>query len=184
MQNTVLSKGRIILVWFILLSIVVSLLLAVFSGSLQIKRTIGSDMSLDEFRAYMDERIPTLMDLYEIPGCNVALVKDREVVWTEAYGHADVESGRPLTVDTPMSVQSITKSVTAWGVMLLSEKGLIDLDAPVSQCLKSWKFPDSVYPTEKITTRQLLSHTAGMPLGYFNNIYAPDEVIPTNRNVM
>jgi CubicO group peptidase (beta-lactamase class C family) len=184
MQNTVLSEGRIILVWFILLSIVVSLLLAVFSGSLQIKRTIGSDMSLDEFRAYMDERIPTLMDLYEIPGCNVALVKDREVVWTEAYGHADVESGRPLTVDTPMSVQSITKSVTAWGVMLLSEKGLIDLDAPVSQCLKSWKFPDSVYPTEKITTRQLLSHTAGMPLGYFNNIYAPDEVIPTNRNVM
>lgn len=184
MQNTVLFKGHIILAWFIVLSIVIGLLLALFSGSLQIKRTIGSYMPLDEFKAHMDERIPALMKLYEIPGCSVALVKDKEIVWAEAYGYANVESGRELTVDTPMSVQSITKSVTAWGVMRLSEKGLIDLDAPVSQYLKSWQFPDSGYPTEKITTRQLLSHTAGMPLGDFNNIYAPDEVIPTNRNVM
>jgi CubicO group peptidase (beta-lactamase class C family) len=68
-----------------------------------------------------------------------------------------------LTVNTPMSVQSITKSVTAWGIMRLREKGLINLDAPVSQYLKSWQFPLSDYPTEKITVRQLLSHTSGMP---------------------
>jgi CubicO group peptidase (beta-lactamase class C family) len=163
---------------------VIGLLLALFSGSLQIKRTMGADMTLDEFKAHMDERIPALMKLYEIPGCSVALVKGGEIVWTGAYGYADVESGRALTVDTPMSVQSITKSVTAWGVMRLAEKGLIDLDAPVSQYLTSWHFPNSGYPTEKITTRQLLSHTAGMPLGDFNNTYAPDEAMPSNRSVM
>jgi CubicO group peptidase (beta-lactamase class C family) len=124
------------------------------------------------------------MKQYEIPGCSIALVKDGEIVWTEAYGYANVESGRALTVDTPMSVQSITKSVTAWGVMRLAEKGLIDLDAPVSQYLKSWQFPNSDYPTEKITIRQLLSHTAGMPLGDFTNIYAPDEAMPSSRDVM
>jgi hypothetical protein len=58
------------------------------------------------------------------------------------------------------------------------------LDAPVSQYLTSWHFPNSGYPTEKITTRQLLSHTAGMPLGDFNNTYAPDEAMPSNRSVM
>ena len=141
-------------------------------------------VSLDEFKTHMNKRIPALMKLYKIPGCSIALVKDGEIAWTQAYGYADVESGRALTTDTPMSVQSITKSITAWGIMRLAEKGLIDLDAPVSQYLKSWQFPQSDYPTEKITIRQLLSHTAGMPLGDFNLIYAPDEAMPSSRSVM
>jgi len=155
-----------------------------FSGSLQIMRNLRAHAPLDEFKAHMDERIPALMKLYGIPGCNIALVKDNEVVWTEGYGYADVSNRRALTVDTPMSVQSITKSVTAWGVMRLWEKGLIDLDAPVSQYLKSWQFPLTDYRIEKITVRQLLSHTAGMPLGDFTNIYSPGEAMPSNRDVM
>lgn len=171
-------------IWFILTSIIISLLVMLFSGSLQIKRNLRADAPLDEFKAHMDERIPALMKLYGIPGCNIALVQGKEVVWTESYGYADVASGRVLTIDTPMSVQSITKSVTAWGIMRLVEKGLIDLDAPVSQYLKSWQFPLTDYPTEKITVRQLLSHTAGMPLGDFTNIYSPGEMMPSNRDVM
>lgn len=171
-------------IWFILTSIIISLLVLLFSGGLQIKRNLRIDAPLDEFKAHMDERIPALMKLYGIPGCNIALVQGNEVVWIEVYGYADVASGRVLTIDTPMSVQSITKSVTAWGVMHLREKGLIDLDAPVSQYLKSWQFPLTDYPTEKITVRQLLSHTAGMPLGDFTNIYSPGEVMPSNRDVM
>jgi CubicO group peptidase (beta-lactamase class C family) len=170
-------------IWFILTSIIISFLVMLFSGSLQIKRNMHADAQLDEFKAHMDERIPALMKLYSIPGCNIALVKDGEIAWTEAYGYADVESGRMLTTDTPMSVQSITKSVTAWGVMRLWEKGLIDLDAPVSQYLESWQFPLTDYPTEKITVRQLLNHTSGMPLGDFTNIYSPGEAMPSNRDV-
>lgn len=183
MQNAGLFEHKM-WAWFILTSIVIGLLLALFSGSLQIKRNIRADAPLDEFKTHMDERIPALMKQYGIPGCNIALVKDNKVVWTEGYGYADVASGRALTVDTPMSVQSITKSVTAWGVMRLREKGLMDLDAPVSQYLKSWQFPLTDYPTEKITVRQLLSHTSGMPLGDFTNIYSPDEAMPSNRDVM
>ncbi len=170
--------------WFILTSIIISLLVMLFSGSLQIMRNLRAHAPLDEFKAHMDERIPALMKLYGIPGCNIALVKDNEVVWTEGYGYADVSNRRALTVDTPMSVQSITKSVTAWGVMRLWEKGLIDVDAPVSQYLKSWQFPLIDYRIEKITVRQLLSHTAGMPLGDFTNIYSPGEAMPSNRDVM
>ncbi len=171
-------------IWFIFISLIISLLVMMISGSLQSKRNLRAHVPLDEFKAHMDERIPALMKLYGIPGCNIALVKDYEVVWTESYGYADVESGRELTVDTPMSVQSITKSVTAWGVMGLVEKGLIDLDAPVSRYLKSWQFPLNDYPTKKITVRQLLSHTAGMLLGDFTNVYSPGEAMPSNREVM
>ena len=184
MKNMELFQGRKIWVWFVLSAILISLLAALFSGSLHIHRNIRADVPLNEFKAHMNERISHLMKLYKIPGCSIALVQDGEIVWTQAYGYADVESSRALTADTPMSVQSITKSVTAWGIMRLAEKGLIDLDAPVSQYLKSWQLPQSNFPTEKITIRQLLSHTAGMPLGDFNLIYAPGEAIPSNRDVM
>jgi CubicO group peptidase (beta-lactamase class C family) len=183
MKNTVLFQGHKIWAWFILLSILISLLLALFYNSPQIKRTKLSGLPLDEFKAHMDKRINALMKLYDIPGCSIALVKDCEIVWTEAYGYADVEGGRVLKANMPMSVQSITKSITAWGIMRLAEKGLIDLDAPVFQYLRSWQFPHSGYPAEKITIRQLLSHTAGMPLGDFNLIYAAGEAMPSNREV-
>ncbi|MDD3654626.1 MAG: serine hydrolase [Desulfotomaculaceae bacterium] len=184
MKNENILKGYRTGIWFILLSLLICLLVALLSGSLQIKRNMSAGAPLDEFKAYLDERIPALMKMYGIPGCNIALVKDSEIVCTEAYGYADVASGRALTVDTPMSVQSITKSATAWGVMRLAEKGLIDLDTPVLQYLKSWRFPQSDYPAGRITTRQLLSHTAGMPLGDFTNVYAPGEAMPSTRVVM
>lgn len=184
MQSTVLFQGHKIWIRFIILSILIGFLLTLFFCGLNIKRTMRTGMSLYEFKSYMDKRIPALMKLYKIPGCSIALVKDGEIAWTQAYGYADAESGRELTVDTPMSVQSITKSITAWGIMRLAEKGLIDLDAPVTQYLKSWQFPDSGYPAEKITICQLLSHTAGMPLGDFNNIYYPNESMPSSRSVM
>jgi CubicO group peptidase (beta-lactamase class C family) len=184
-MKTIKIIGRLRMwAWFILLSILICFLVVLFSGSLQIKHNIRTNAPLDEFKAHMDERIPALMKLYGIPGCNIALVRDKEVVWTEGYGYADVASGRVLTVDTPMSVQSITKSVTAWGVMRLVEKGLIALDAPVWEYLKSWQIPLTDYPIEKITVRQLLNHTAGMPLGDFTNIYSPGEAMPSNRDVM
>ena len=166
------------------LLLLISTLVALLSGSLLIKKNVQAEAPIDEFKAHMDERIPALMKQYSIPGCNIALVKDGEIAWTEGYGYADVDSGRALTTDTPMSVQSITKSVTAWGVMRLVEKSLIDLDTPVSQYLRSWQFPLTDYPTEKITTRQLLSHTSGMPLGDFTNTYSPGEEMPPSRDVM
>jgi CubicO group peptidase (beta-lactamase class C family) len=170
--------------WFILLSILIGLLAALLSGNLELNRSLSVDVPLHDFKTYMNERIPTLMKQYGIPGCSIALVKDSEVVWAKAYGYADTASGRALSVDTPMSVQSITKSVTAWGVMRLAEKGLIDLDAPVSQYLRSWQFPQSEYPTDKISSRHLLNHTAGMPLGDFTNIYTPGEIMPSSRDVL
>jgi CubicO group peptidase (beta-lactamase class C family) len=184
MKKSRILEGYRIWIWFIIISILISLLVALLSGSLQIKRSMRADAPLGEFMSHMNERIPALMRQYRIPGCNIALVKDCKVVWTKAYGYADMASGRELTVNTPMSVQSITKSVTAWGVMRLVERGLIDLEAPVLQYLKSWRFPQSAYPTENITARQLLSHTAGMPLGDFTNVYSPGEKMPSNREVM
>lgn len=53
-------------------------------------RKITPNSSTEEFAAYLDLRIPELMGLYEIPGANIALVKDGRIAYTAAYGDADL----------------------------------------------------------------------------------------------
>lgn len=149
------------------------------SGLMSVGPGVGLHLSEDQFIADLTQRIPDQMVLYHIPGASIALVKDRQVIWTQAFGHADVDGHRLLTTDTPMRVQSISKSVTAWGVMKLAEDGRIDLDEPVATYLKRWAFPKSVFSASRITTRQLLSHTSGLPLGDVFTIYSPEETLPS-----
>lgn len=72
-----------------------------------------------------------------------------------AFGYADLAEGREMTGDTYCRVQSISKSITAWGVMKLVEQGKVDMDSSYLQYVTDWAFPDSEFPVEEITVRQL-----------------------------
>ena len=130
---------------------------------------------LPEFTAHLDQRVPEIMYDYAIPGLSIALIENGETVWKQAYGYADVEAGRKMTVDTYCRLESISKSVTAWGVMKLIEQGAVDPDAPVQQYLSSWELPETEFEESQVTVRRLLSGSAGMPLGTIGVRYAPDE---------
>lgn len=130
-------------------------------------------------RERLSERIPGWMEKYDIPGLVLAGIEDGAPAWQEAYGYADLAEGRPMTVNTVCRVESISKSVTAWGVMKLVEEGEIALDSPVMNYLKSWSFPESPYPEEQITVRQLLSHSSGLPLGTIGERFAPQGPTPS-----
>src|SRR5687768_8562412 len=82
---------------------------------------------------------------FEVPGVAVAQIRDGAVSWSKGYGTADTTTGSPVTADTVFRVGSISKSVTAWGVMRLVEQGRIDLDAPVETYLTRWHLPDSPF---------------------------------------
>jgi len=168
----------------ILIAMIISFIFVVSVSRLHPITKAEKDAPLEIFTAYLDERIPDIMKDYNIPGANIALVKDGEVIWTEAYGYADLETGRKMTTDTYLRVESISKPVTAWGIMKLAEQGKIDLDSPVKQYLKSWSFPESVFSEEDITVRQLLSHCSGLPLGDFTKRYLPAEEIPSLKDVL
>ena len=73
--------------------------------------------------------------------------------------------GRPVDGDSLFQIASISKWVTAWGVMALAEQGRVDLDAPVSQYLTRWQLPAGPFTNEEVTVRRLLSHTAGLTDG-------------------
>ncbi|WP_262692741.1 serine hydrolase domain-containing protein [Kordiimonas aestuarii] len=70
--------------------------------------------------------------------------------------------------DTLFQVASLSKWITAWGVMSLVDEGKLDLDAPISTYLSRWELPQGAFDNSGVTIRRLLSHTAGLTdgLGY------------------
>lgn len=174
------TANFIIRVWseslIILMLFLVSIL---FVSCHSINERVDKNIPLKAFTGQLDQRIPVLMKTYEIPGVTIALVQKGKMVWSQAYGYADLENGRKMTKDTYCRVESISKSVTAWGVLKLVQEGKVELDAPVNQYLKGWSFPQSVIPTDRITVRQLLSQTSGMPLGTIGVRYTPHENRPS-----
>jgi len=86
--------------------------------------------------------------------------------------------GRPVDAQSLFQVASMSKWLTAWGVMRLVESGRIDLDAPVSRYLHRWKLPPSAFDNDGVTVRRLLSHTAGLTDGLGFRGYPPSEKPP------
>jgi len=86
----------------------------------------------------------------------------------ELHGEYFVSADQPVNSETLFQTASLSKWITAWGVMKLVEAGKLDLDAPVATYLKRWTLPESEYDNRKVTVRRLLSHTAGLTdgLGY------------------
>ena len=163
MKVTEVFWGSRAWIGLLILSLLAFIFVEMITGSVSSKPQLRPGDPLNAFLSHMNDRVPALIEQYQIPGCSIALLQNNKIVWLQAYGYADLDSGRILTWDTPMRVQSISKPVSAWGVMKLVEQGMIDLDAPVSQYLKSWSLPEMDYPSEAITVRRLLSHTAGLP---------------------
>ena len=89
--------------------------------------------------------------------------KGREV-FLDTYGMADREEARPVRRDTIFRLYSMSKPVAAVAVMILAERGLLDLDAPVCRYLPEYErmyvLGDETPYT--ITVRQLLNMTAGI----------------------
>jgi CubicO group peptidase (beta-lactamase class C family) len=161
------------------------LLLLVISSSCS-GQSFRSLVSLDDFTEYLDTRIPQLMDRYGIPGVSMALVLEGELMWSNAYGFADLEYERKMTIDAVCRAESISKPVTAWGVMRLVEQGLVDLDARVQGYLGDWEFPETAYDEQAITVRMLLSHSSGLSLGTIGKAveYAPQSDMLTLQDFL
>lgn len=81
--------------------------------------------------------------------------------------------------NTLFPTASLSKWITAYGVMNLVEQGKVDLDQPISSYLTRWALPSSEFGSEKVTVRHLLSHTSGLTdkLGFAD--YLPQETLPS-----
>jgi CubicO group peptidase (beta-lactamase class C family) len=106
----------------------------------------------------------------QIPAITVAIASDNRLVYSKAFGTADLENAVPATTETLIRTASIAKPITAVAAMTLVESGKLDLEAPVQTYCAP--FPPKQWP---ITTRELLSHTAGI------RHYTPGEIENTRH---
>jgi CubicO group peptidase (beta-lactamase class C family) len=70
------------------------------------------------------------------PSVTVAVARGERIIWNEAFGWADRERRREATTETPYSIASVTKPITATAIMLLSDRGKLSLDDPVTSVVK------------------------------------------------
>jgi len=121
-----------------------------------------------------------IMQKYRVPGVSVAVVSGFGVHWAKGYGVADVETDRPVDVDTRFQAASISKPVTTMAVLKAVQGNRLSLDADVNTILKSWKVPDSdLTTTTPVTPRTLLSHTSGAGDGFGFPGYHPAQARPS-----
>ncbi|MGH7530922.1 MAG: serine hydrolase domain-containing protein [Gemmatimonadales bacterium] len=92
-----------------------------------------------------------------IPGFALAVAVDGRLVWSEAFGYADLEARRPATPATQFRIGSVSKPLTADALAQLYQSGTLDLDAPVQRYVST--FPDK---GAVITTRLAAGHLAGI----------------------
>ena len=102
----------------------------------------------------IDQLVTKTLSDTGVPAAEIAIVRDGKLVLTKAYGKAN--EGLPAKPDQPYQIASNSKQFTAMALMLLRDEGKLSLDDPVS------KYVFGVTEGDKITIRQLLSHTSGL----------------------
>jgi len=123
------------------------------------------------------------MAALKVPGVSIAVIRNGQIEWARGFGVAKT-GGPAVTPETLFQAASISKSVTALGVMHFVQAGTLDLDTDVNQYLKTWKVPENQFTAnKKVTLRELLSHTAGMTVHGFPG-YASDAQVPTVVQVL
>lgn len=91
------------------------------------------------------------------PGLALAVAVDGKIVYSEGFGFADLEERAPVWPTTKFRIGSISKPLTAVGLMELVQSGKLDLDAPISKYVPSFSKKGSV-----ITVKMVAGHLGGI----------------------
>lgn len=116
---------------------------------------------LQEELRMVDSVLQAQFKLQNLPGLAVAITRDNEIIYKKGLGVTNVETGIPVQPHHNFHIASVSKTFTATAVMQLVEKEKIDLDQPLTRYLPYFSMKDERY--KKITIKQMLNHTSGMP---------------------
>src|SRR5271156_6667115 len=105
---------------------------------------------------------------------SVLVVRDKTVLLEKGYGSADLEWDIPNSPTTKFRLGSITKQFTAASILLLEERGKLNINDPVKKYM-----PDAPAAWDKITIYNLLTHTSGIPSFTSFPDYSSTEASPT-----
>jgi len=125
----------------------------------------------------LKQAIPLLMEERDIPGFSISVCDKEKIIFSDTYGFTDLSKNIPVTSTTQFSLQSISKTYTAFGFMLAVQDNKISLDDPVKKYLPDFyvRHRNGEDYSSSITFRQCLTHRAGLrheaPIGS-NYVYS------------
>jgi CubicO group peptidase (beta-lactamase class C family) len=152
-------------------AIVISLLVLLLNstGVLVVAQTDGR--AAKDFTAAYDAQIRKTIEAFpDLPGIAVVVIKDDKPIFVRAFGMADKEAGVKADTDTLYYIASSTKSFTALAAAMLDQEGKIKFSDPVVKYTTGIHFKNDI--PEKITIRDLLTHTSGLRNGALMNRFA------------
>ena len=140
-------------------------------------QVINNEDSELEMTRKFDRLIERFIQKWELKGVSFALMKDDRLIYSKGYGYADLEKGIPMDVMHVFRIASISKLITAVGIMKLQEEGKLKL----SDCVFGPQgiLNDSVFSdikdkrSCKITVEHLLRHQGGYTLAYGDPMFNP-----------
>lgn len=127
-------------------------------------------------------KLQAAVEAKQLASISVAVAVDGRTVWEEALGYADVQRGIRATPETQYAIASITKPITATGVMVLAGRGLVDLSRPINDYLGADAIRGYADDASRATVRAVLQHRAG--LAEQNRYYFPGEPRPPILDVV
>lgn len=125
--------------------------------------TVDYSVTIQDGRA----AIQRAMDESKTSSVSVALVDGDRIVWQQAFGMADQASGKLADIDTLYNIGSVSKVFAAAAVMILVDRGQVDLDAPAARYVRDFHMLSPDYA--RVTVRMLLSHSSGFPGTNYSN---------------
>ncbi|GAA4279999.1 serine hydrolase domain-containing protein [Gaetbulibacter aestuarii] len=118
------------------------------------KKTEPEAFGLERLQTSVDSLFNSTIGQYE-PGAAIAISYGQEMIFGKGYGLRDIETKKPITLNTNMRMASVSKQFTALCILSLIDKDLLSLNDTIS---KFWDFP--VF--KNITVENLLNHTSGL----------------------
>jgi CubicO group peptidase (beta-lactamase class C family) len=161
----------------ILSAILIALMMLNISQAQQaeIQSQTRSATSYEEAIQKTRHLIDSLMTEQQIPGLELAVWHDGEIVLSEGFGFADLEHKVPVWPHTKMRIGSVSKTLTSAAVGKLYELGKLDMSARVQEYVPY--FPEKRY---EIDTRQVAGHIAGVR-HYRGDEFLSDKYYPNVR---
>ena len=144
--------------------------------------TLTDSMSAFDSLEGMDDMIEKYLGQWEIKGASLAVMRNDSLVYAKGYGYADEENAVKMTPGHILRMASVSKLITATGIMVLKEKGLLSLQDTVFG--ENGILNDSLYTAairEKskfgITVEHLLRHKGGFTNGRGDPMFSIQDII-------
>lgn|SRR5262249_34810989 len=121
-----------------------------------------AELHRDQIEEALAVELPRHLKERHVEGVCIALIRDRKIVLTLAYGLRNSVTCEPITPQNIFEAYSLTKPLVAYRALNLCRKGVLDLDRPLDDYLNT-PYIGNDHRARLITARTVLSHTSGLP---------------------